>query len=429
MSEEKDKEEFSFMKEKIKAKPINKKKLLLKVAGTMVLAVLFGVVASFTFVITSPIAEKKYGEKEEIPSVTIPRDDEAEQNPAPETTPTPTPVPSNPPAVIQQTVGIEVDDYRKLYNKLYEVAVGLDKSLVTVTAVSNNVDWFNIPYTNQGKGSGIIVAENGIEYMILTDERVLEGAEQIMVTFADDAQVEATVKKIDHNTEMAILSVRMDTLEEDTRNAVEVAVLGNSFQVRKGTPVIAVGSPLGYPDSMSIGMVTSAGNQIATWDANYTLFTTDILGNTEGSGVLINLDGDVIGVITQESNDNSSENVVTAYSISELKSVIEHLSNGLDLAYMGIKGTPVTDEKAEDDGMPQGIYIVETALDSPAMNIGIQNGDILVKLGTEEVRDMKDVQNVLLNLSPNQLVTAVVMRPGKDGYKELTYQVTLGVRE
>ena len=96
---------------------------------------------------------------------------------------------------------------------------------------------------------------------------------------------------------------------------------------------------------------------------------------------------------------------------------------------MGIKGTPVTDEKAEDDGMPQGIYIVETALDSPAMNIGIQNGDILVKLGTEEVRDMRDVQNVLVNLSPNQLVTAVVMRPGKDGYKELTYQVTLGVRE
>ena len=429
MSEEKDKEEFSFMKEKIKAKPINKKKLLLKVAGTMVLAVLFGVVASFTFVITSPIAEKKCGEKEESPSVTIPRDDEAEQNPETEATPAPTPVPSNPPAVIQQTVGIEVDDYRKLYNKLYEVAVGLDKSLVTVTAVSSNVDWFNVPYTNQGKGSGIIVAENGIEYMILTDERVLEGAEQIMVTFENDTQVEATVKKIDHNTEMAILSVRMDTLEEDTRNAVEVAVLGNSFQVRKGTPVIAVGSPLGYPDSMSIGMVTSAGNQIATWDANYTLFTTDILGNTEGSGVLINLDGDVIGVITQESNDNSSENVVTAYSVSELKSVIEHLSNGLDLAYMGIKGTPVTDEKAEENGMPQGIYIVETALDSPAMNIGIQNGDILVKLGTEEVKNMKDVQNVLLNLSPNQLVTAVVMRPGKDGYKELTYQVTLGVRE
>ena len=76
-------------------------------------------------------------------------------------------------------------------------------------------------------------------------ERVLEGAEQIMVTFANDTQVEATVKKIDHNTEIAILSVRMDTLEEDTRNAVEVAVLGNSFQVRKGTPVIAIGSPLG----------------------------------------------------------------------------------------------------------------------------------------------------------------------------------------
>ncbi|MBU9736115.1 S1C family serine protease [Diplocloster agilis] len=429
MSEEKDKEEFSFMKEKIKAKPINKKKLLLKVAGTVVLAVLFGVVASFTFVITSPIAEKKYGEKEEIPSVTIPRDDEAAQNPEPEATPTPVPAPSNPPAVIQQTVGIEVEDYRKLYNKLYEVAAGLDKALVTVTAVSSNVDWFNVPYTNQGKGSGVIVAENGIEYMILTDERVLEGAEQIMVTFANDTQVEATVKKIDHNTEIAILSVRMDTLEEDTRNAVEVAVLGNSFQVRKGTPVIAIGSPLGYPDSMSIGMVTSAGNHIATWDANYTMFTTDILGNADGSGVLINLDGDVIGVITQESNDNSSENVVTAYSVSELKSVIEHLSNGLDLAYMGIKGTPVTDEKAEENGMPQGIYIVETALDSPAMNVGIQNGDILVKLGTEEVKDMKDVQNVLLNLSPNQLVTAVVMRPGKDGYKELTYQVTLGVRE
>ena len=114
-----------------------------------------------------------------------------------------------------------------------------------------------------------------------------------------------------------------------------------------------------------------------------------------------------------------------AFAVSDLKGVIEKLSNGGEMAYMGIRGVDVTPTIAESSGMPRGIY-VEVTMDSPAMLAGIQNGDIITAVNNEPVENMNAIQNIMLDFEPEQALNLTVMRQGKDEYVELKYVVTLG---
>ena len=155
-------------------------------------------------------------------------------------------------------------------------------------------------------------------------------------------------KKYDGNTGIAILSVPMESVETDTLDAIQVAVLGNSLTTTQGTIAIAVGSPLGTNYSILTGNITSTTNSISTIDSNYTVFTTDIVGSSSGSGALINLNGEVIGLVMQGYSSAGDENTLTALSISEIKAVIEMLSNGKDIPYIGLELTTVTNDIAEE---------------------------------------------------------------------------------
>ena len=203
-----------------------------------------------------------------------------------------------------------------------------NKSIVTVTGVKSDTDWFNNPYESRGQSSGIIVAENGRELLILTERKAITDVQEIYVTFVNDTTVEAAMKMYDGNTGIAILSVPLTGIEESTRSAISTAVLGNSITMAQGTIVIAVGSPLGTNYSVLAGNITSTNNSISTLDSNYTVFTTNIVGSSSGSGALINVDGEVVGLVMQDYSNAEDENTLTAISISELKTIIEMLSNG-----------------------------------------------------------------------------------------------------
>ena len=116
---------------------------------------------------------------------------------------------------------------------------------------------------------------------------------------------------------------------------------------------MALGSPMGYSDSMAFGMLTSVSNEVSAWDSDYTLLTTDIVGTKEGSGVLLNLDGEIIGVILQSYSGGS--NMVTCVGVSEIAGLMETLSNNKDRPYIGIRGQAVTEEIADKTGIPVGI--------------------------------------------------------------------------
>ena len=411
--------EFSFLREKIKEKPLDKKKLLYTAGGIAAMAVLFGVVAAYTFAYFQPRAQKKLNPAQPD-QVTFPEDEEETAASGEEAHEE-----EQEPVVIQEKVGLELSDYEALFTKMSVLASECSRSLVVVTSAVSEEDWFNTMLESQSQGSGAVIADNSLEYLILTERKLVADADRISVTFRDGSIHEARIKSYDGNTGLAVLSVEKSDLSEDTKKTVSIAVLGNSNMLQNGAPIIAAGSPMEYGNETAFGNITSQGNYVHTNDANYKILTTDIIGNRNGSGVLLNMKGEIVGIISQDRSSENNGNTIVAFAVSDLKGVIEKLSNGGEMAYMGIRGVDVTPTIAESSGMPRGVY-VEVTMDSPAMLAGIQNGDIITAVNNEPVENMKAIQNIMLDFEPEQALNLTVMRQGKDEYVELKYVVTLG---
>lgn len=429
MQENKEKDRFSFINEKIKEKPINKRRLLIYAGYVAGLAVLFGLLASLVFAWFEPQFADILHPADE-PVVTIPKDDIAVTEQEEETEPsTETVVTEEPPAdteeeteppVVVEPREFTIEDFQKLQNELYAVGREANKFVVTVTGVKSDTDWFNNPYESRGQASGIIVADNGQELLILTERKVISDVQEVYVTFINEVSVAASMKKYDGNTGIAVLSVPRENVDEDTMKAIAVATLGNSLLTTQGMIVIAVGSPLGTNYSILTGNITSTNNSISTVDTNYTVFTTDIVGSEGGSGAIINVEGEVIGLVMQDYSSAGDESTLTALSISELKGIIEMLSNNQDIPYIGLELITVTNDIANEYDIPKGAYIREVRMDSPAMAAGLQSGDVITNVDGEAIYNVDSFESKLLTLTPGEEVRIVVERQSADGYKEIT---------
>ena len=182
---------------------------------------------------------------------------------------------------------------------------------------------------------------------------------------------------------------------------------------------------MGSFGSMLFGNLTSVSQSAELYDSAYNVLTTDITGAGSGSGVLINLDGKVIGFIQNQCKVQAQENTIQAYGISDLKEVIEHLSNNQDIVYMGIVGADVTTA----ENIPIGVYVSEVKLNSPAIRAGIQPGDIITSISGQAVTNQKDMMSVLLKCADGQKIQVGCERPSKTEYQELTFTVELKILE
>lgn len=430
--QQKDNDQFSFINEKIKEKPVNKKRLLMQAGFIALMAVVFGIIASLVFVYFQPKFESLFCPEEE-PVVTIPQDSVAETEQTEETeTSEETEASEEPQAPseeppVQQPEELEIADVQNVQNKLYAVGREANRFVVTVTGVKSDTDWFNNSYESRGQASGIIIADNGQELLILTERKVISDAQEVYVTFINDVTVEASMKHYDGNTGIAVLSVPKEQVDTDTMNAISVAKLGNSLTTMQGTMVIAVGSPLGTNYSILTGNITSTNNVISTIDNNYTVFTTDIVGSSSGSGVIINVNGEVIGLVMQDYGNEEDQTTLTAISISELKQLIEKLSNNQDIPYIGLELTTVSAATAKEYDIPKGAYIKDVKMDSPALAAGLQSGDVITEMGGEAVYTVDSYESKLLALEPGDEVEIVVQRQGAEKYEEITCTVQVGV--
>ncbi len=433
-------QKFEFITETIKEKPINKRRVAMKVLFTACMAVVFGTIACFTFLFVQPyFHEWLYPEETKL--VTLPPDEEdILEDAVPDKQPikeeqSEEKVEEKPEPVVTQVVEtvekeLEIQDYKLLFQKMGEVAAEAKKSMVTVTGVYSDVDWFMNTYENNNQAAGLIVADNGKELLVISRTSVLEGAEEIEITFCNGTTLNGTVKKSDANTGLTVIAVELSLIDDNTMNEIEMATLGNSNNSSLvGSPVIAIGNPLGIADSMAIGQITSNSYVRDMTDTNAKFLTTDIYGSTTASGVIIDMDGKVLGIIFQDDTASDTQNLIRAYGISDLKTKIEKLSNGQDIAYLGIIGTDVTDVAAEELGVPKGAYIREVIVDSPAMQEGIQNGDVIIKIGTTEITSFTDFKETMLKCQPGDLMMVTIKRLGKEEYVELSYEVTLGTLE
>lgn len=424
-----------FLRETIKQKPVNKKKLLRRTAITVVMAVVFGLVACFTFLVLEPVISNRLYPEEEAQEVRFPEESVAEEM-KPEDMLVEEEVEPPPPAApveledeqieeLLSQVRFGLEDYKTLYEEMAELARKVNRAVVTVTSVVSDVDWFNDIYENEASASGIIVANNKKAILILVSAGVLNDADSIIVTFCDQEKANAELVQRDATTGLAILSVPLVSIGEETMDVIEIANLGSSNSATLlGTPVMALGSPMGTSGTVCYGIVTSAGAVIDQPDSAYKTIMTDIYGSRNATGILTDLDGTVIGIIDNVNTSNDTGNLLTAYGITELKRTIEKMSNNKERAYLGIHGTDVPAEAIEASEMPNGTYIKEIEMDSPAMLAGIQSGDIITQVNDTPIATYYELLNVLYNVSPEDTITVVLARQGH----EMSVEVTLGRR-
>ena len=413
--DKKKQEEYHFVKEQIKKIPIDRKKMRTHLLWTICLAAVFGLVAAFVFCMVRTVLEHQIQRKDQAVVISGQEESSAEQSEESE------------PVYITETQQMEPEDYQILQNKLYAIGREANKSVVAVRGIGETTDWFEDAYQTESQGTGIILADTDDDYLVATEKKVISDATQVDVTFYDDNTAPAEMLACDENTGIAVLRVKKSDLTSDTQGRVEAATLVNSSALSQGTIVIAIGSPLGEPFSILTGNVTSSSHEISTEDANYKVISTDINASGAGSGALINLKGEVVGLMLQSYSKQDSQSTVTAIGISEISKLLEKMTNGESPAYLGLEICTVTTKIAKENQMPEGVYIKQVSAGSPAMQAGLQTGDVLTGIGGKEILTAEQYEEYVLNAKNGQQNTVTVKRMGADGkYQDLSFKVVFG---
>lgn len=418
--EDKQLQRNEFVREKIKDKPKNYKRLWIKLLTAAGCGIVFALTAVLVMLFMLPTLHGKM--QENMPQTQL-RDSQTDDT---QDTPAETQSEEDTQETQTQNKEFTIDDYQKIQTQLYAIGNLANKSIVTITSVVSDTDWFNNSYEREGQGSGTIIGDEDGKLLILTERRIIKDASKISVTFIDDTVAPAELIKYDGNTGLAVLEVEKTKMESSTISVIGVMSMGNSNSVHKGSIVIALGSPLGTNYSILTGSITSTSNEISTEDCNYSVYTTDIVANKNGSGILINTDGEMIGVVMQNYSA-ASTGALTAVDANELKEIIALLSDSKDVPYLGVHISTVTEKIANTYGIPKGVYIKEVEMDSPAMNAGLQSGDVILKIDDQDITTADSYTEAVLGLTLKETYSVVFMREGSNGYKELTCDIEAGI--
>lgn len=418
--EDKQLQKNEFVREKIKDKPKNYKRLWIKLLTAAGCGIVFALTAVLVMLFMLPTLRGKM--QENMPQTQL-RDSQTDDT---QDTPAETQSEEDTQETQTQNKEFTIDDYQKIQTQLYAIGNLANKSIVTITSVVSDTDWFNNSYEREGQGSGTIIGDEDGKLLILTERRIIKDASKISVTFIDDTVAPAELIKYDGNTGLAVLEVEKTKMESSTLSVIGVMSMGNSNSVHKGSIVIALGSPLGTNYSILTGSITSTSNEISTEDCNYSVYTTDIVANKNGSGILINTDGEMIGVVMQNYSA-ASTGALTAVDANELKEIIALLSDSKDVPYLGVHISTVTEKIANTYGIPKGVYIKEVEMDSPAMNAGLQSGDVILKIDDQNITTADSYTEAVLGLTLKETYSVVFMREGSNGYKELTCDIEAGI--
>lgn len=290
-------------------------------------------------------------------------------------------------------------------------------------------------YEVPSSGSGIIIGENDTELLIVTNNHVVQDTVSLKITFVDDAAVDAAVKGTDTDTDLAVISVPLDQIPQETKEKIAVARLGDSDGLKVGQGVIAIGNALGYGQSVTVGYVSALNREIKTSDGNArVLLQTDAAINPGNSGgALLNMKGEVIGINAAKYSSTEVEGIGYAIPVSGVQDILDELMNRKTRSevaeekrgYLGIQGTTVDEDAAAAFGMPKGVYVYKILKDGAAADSQLREKDIITKLDGMTVKSMQELQKLLKGYEAGETIELLVQRQEDGQYKEIQIPVTL----
>lgn len=297
----------------------------------------------------------------------------------------------------------------------------------------------------EGSGSGIIVGKNDDELLIATNYHVVEGADTLSVAFTDGNAVEASVKGFDEERDLAVVSVSLDDVEDDTMDAVSIANIGSSDDLKVGEQVVAIGNALGYGQSVTTGIVSAKNRRMDSDNNTVTdgsddssdgvnLIQTDAAINPGNSGgALLNMEGEVVGINSAKLASTEVEGMGYAIAISDVTDILQNLMNETsrdklddsEHGVLGIKGSSVSSEAVQMYGIPAGVFVKEVTEGGAADKAGLKENSVITEFNGKTVSSNNQLIEYLSYYEPDEEVELTVQVPHGTSYKEETVKVTL----
>ena len=297
----------------------------------------------------------------------------------------------------------------------------------------------------EGSGSGIIVGKNDDELLIATNYHVVEGADTLSVAFTDGNAVEASVKGFDEERDLAVVSVSLDDVKDDTMDAISIAKIGSSDDLKVGEQVIAIGNALGYGQSVTTGIVSAKNRRMDSDNNTVTdgsddssdgvnLIQTDAAINPGNSGgALLNMEGEVVGINSAKLASTEVEGMGYAIAISDVTDILQNLMNETsrdklddsEHGVLGIEGSSVSSEAVQMYGIPAGVFVKKVTEGGAADKAGLKANSVITEFNGKTVSSIDQLSEYLSYYEPDEEVELTVQVPHGTSYKEETVKVTL----
>lgn len=408
----------------------------LKKAGKLVAAgLIFGLCASLMFTGTNYVTSKVTGKDTTSTAKTLSKSD--------------------------GSVGTTSTSTATTVSDVSDIVDNVMPAIVQVTNVSLDIyqTWFGqmVPRESTSAGSGIIISQDDQYIYIATNNHVVEGARELTITFCDDKAVSAQVQGTNAASDLAVVKVAVKDLDSSTLNAIKVATIGDSGSVKMGEGAVVIGNAMGYGISVTTGVISALDRDVEVQSettgetVTYSgLFQTNAAVNPGNSGgALLNMKGEVIGIVSAKYVDTEAEGMGYAIPITKAQTILEKLMNGQTVtdadvagsdgsdsenaasgntaqtAYLGIFGVDITSEMASSYNMPTGVYVSKVVSGSGAEAAGIQKRDIITAVDGTAVSSMSDMQSYLTGKNPGDTVKLTVAVYSQN-YATQDVDVTLG---
>ena len=329
--------------------------------------------------------------------------------------------------------GIYITDVSEVVDEVMPSIVAITSKTLVKSGLFGPFYGNNEQYAT-GAGSGIIISKTDDELLILTNNHVIEDAEELSVQFVNEKSVDAVVKGTSERRDVAVIAVKLKDLDDATITSIKIATLGDSNTLKVGNGIIAIGNALGYGQSVTTGVVSALNREITIDNATNKMIQIDAAINGGNSGgALLNNKGEVVGINSVKyssggsSTSASIEGMGFAIPISDIKELVTSLMNGEEdrTATIGIEGYMISPTQSEQYGMPVGFYISRIVKDSGADKAGLEIGNVITNIDDNQVDEFADITDVLYQKKKGDKIKIKISYTSGREYKEKEVEVTL----
>ncbi len=301
---------------------------------------------------------------------------------------------------------------------IVEIVETVGPSIVGITSKVQYRDFFNNLQVSEGAGSGVIFNIDSEDVFIMTNNHVVDDASELLVEITDDKMVDAQIVGTDAMTDLAILKVKRSDIPIEIMSNLSPVVLGDSDKIKVGETAVAIGNPLGYNKTVTVGVISALGREVS--QNSLAMLQTDAAINPGNSGgALVNSRGEVVGINSVKIADTSVEGIGFAIPINEAKPIVSQIiSKGyVSRPFLGISGQTVDEQLGEIYGLPVGVYVANVVPGAPAERAGLQRGDVIVSIDGARTFSWEEMTDALSKYDVDDTIKVTVVREDLEKYE------------